>query len=64
MPLTRCIIYTKDICRITGKSDRSARRIMKTIRASHGKQSNQPVSIYEFCNHMGLPHDDITKYLL
>jgi hypothetical protein len=63
MELSRIIIYTKDVQRITGKSDRYARKIMKRIRAMNGKQKYQPVSLTEFCNYMGLTTEEVSKYL-
>jgi len=61
--LTRIVIYTKDIQRITGKSDRYGRKILKKIRAMNGKQKHQPVSLVEFCKYMGLKEEEVSKYL-
>jgi len=63
MPLSRCIIYTKDICRITGKSERYARTILYSIRKEHGKQKHHLISLAEFCNYTGLNPEEVSRYL-
>jgi hypothetical protein len=62
--LARMTIYTKDIQRITGKSERYGRKIMNKIKAKHGKQKHQLVSLAEFCEFMGLSTEDVSKYLI
>jgi hypothetical protein len=61
--LNRMVIYTKDIQRITGRTERYARKIMHKIRVKHGKQKHQLVSLTELCDYMGLPLEDVAKYL-
>jgi len=63
MQLNRIVIYAKDIGRITGKSDRYARTILRDIRKKHGKQKHQFVSLTEFCSHTGLDPEEVSKYL-
>ncbi|MBL0745590.1 hypothetical protein [Chryseolinea lacunae] len=50
----RAIIYTQDIMRITGRSDRYARQLLRTIRKKLNKQKHQLISISEFCDFMQL----------
>ena len=57
------IIYTKDVQRITGKSDRYGRKILKNIRTFYAKQKHQPISLGEFCAYMGLKEEEVSKYL-
>jgi hypothetical protein len=61
--LTRIVVYTKDIQRITGKSERYGRKIMNKIKAKHGKQKHQLVSLAELCEHLGLSEIEVAKYL-
>ncbi len=50
----RVVIYSKDIEKITGKSGRSARKIMSAIRKKLGKEKHQFVSLSEFCVYTGI----------
>ena len=52
--LKRLCIYSKDVQRITGKSDRYSRRLIGRIRASLKKSEDQFLTIEEFCHHTGL----------
>ncbi|MBS1682200.1 MAG: hypothetical protein JST48_10855 [Bacteroidetes bacterium] len=61
--LTRIVIYVKDVQRITGKSERYGRKILNKIKAKHGKQKHQLVSLAEFCEFMGLNQQEVVKYL-
>jgi hypothetical protein len=63
MSATRMVVYAKDIQRISGKSDRYARKILRAIRKRLGKEKHQPVSVKEFCEYMKLPETDVIKYL-
>ena len=55
----RSAIYTKDVANITGKSVKSACRLMIKIRAELGKESHQILTVSEFCKYMCLDPDDI-----
>ncbi|WP_343703754.1 hypothetical protein [Chitinophaga sp.] len=46
--LPRLVIYPKDVAKITGKSERKARRDLATIRDAKGRRKNDPVTIFEF----------------
>ncbi|MBT1705935.1 hypothetical protein KK060_21775 [Fulvivirgaceae bacterium PWU20] len=61
--LNRMVIYVKDIQRITGRTERYCRKIMGLIRNKFGKEKHQLVSVNEFCQFMGLPLDEVRKYL-
>lgn len=63
MTTVRMWIYTKDIQRISGKSDRTARKILAAIRKNLGKEKYQPVSVKEFCRYMNLSETEILPYL-
>lgn len=56
-------IYTKDVQRITGKSERTARYIMMTIRQRLGKEKHHLVTVPEFCAHTGLPENEVFRRL-
>ena len=59
----RIIIYTKDVVNITGRSERTARRILSTIRKKNNKTPTSFVSIHEFCSHTGLKEEAIVPFL-
>jgi len=59
----RMLIYTKDLQRISGKSDRTARKVLATIRKKLGKEKHQPVSVKEFCQYMNLSENEVLPYL-
>lgn len=61
--LIRMVIYTKDIQRITGKTERYSRKVLKRIKLKYGKQKHQLVSLAEFCEYMGLKVEEVSKYL-
>lgn len=63
MELSRIIIYTKDIERITGKSNRYSRRILKRIMAAYGKKKHQMITLGEFCEYMNFKIEEIAGYL-
>jgi hypothetical protein len=59
----RLCIYNKDIQIITGKSERTCRKIMEQIRKLHNKQKHQPLTIEEFCNYLDLNKEDVKKII-
>lgn len=61
--LTRIVIYTKDIQRITGKSERYGRKILNKIKTKHKKKKHQLVSLSELCQYLGLNVEEVAKYL-
>jgi hypothetical protein len=63
MKPTRLIIYSQDIQRITGRSERYAQYILSRIRKSLGKEKHQLVTWEEFCEFSGLQKSDIDRYL-
>jgi hypothetical protein len=61
--LKRMFIYPKDIQRMSGKTDRSARKLITKIRFHLGKQKHQLVTIKEFCTFMKLPEEEVLNYI-
>jgi len=55
----RLAIYPKDVAIITGKSTRSASRLMAKIRIDLKKSTHQILTIGDFCNYMGLDTKEI-----
>jgi hypothetical protein len=58
----RIIIYSKDIEKITGCGERTARRIMSCIRKKTGRGRGSFVTIEEFCSYTGLKEEDVVVF--
>jgi hypothetical protein len=63
MKLTRSCIYTKDVQRITGKSERYSRKLLKKIKAELKKAEHQFISIEEFAQYTGLTAELVKMYI-
>jgi hypothetical protein len=59
----RICIYAKDIQNITGKKERTARKLLSDIRQSLGKQKNELVTVEDFCRHTGLKEEQVSRFL-
>lgn len=64
MKVNRVIIYPKDIQRITGKSDRYGRLLIKKIKEHFRKDDHQFVTIDEFCDYTGLKLELVEECLI
>ncbi len=63
MPKRVCI-YPKDIQRITGRSEKYARRLLLMIRQNLNKQSNQFVTTYEFAQYVGIDIEIVQQFII
>lgn len=63
MAITRSCIYPKDVQRITGKSERYSRTLLKKIKAGLKKGEHQFVSIDEFAQYVGLTSELVKTYI-
>jgi hypothetical protein len=61
--MDRLTIYPKDIQRITGRSDRYGRLLLRKIKLHFKKQEHQFVTIEEFCSYTGLKEDIVNQRL-
>jgi hypothetical protein len=52
-------IYPKDIMRITGKSERYSREILKKIKTDLNKEKHHLITIKEFCNYMKISIEEV-----
>ena len=62
--MKRAVIYTKDIQRITGKSEKYSRRLMIQIKTSCAKEPHQFISIEDFCRYTGLSPELVTTFII
>ncbi|MFW6275402.1 MAG: hypothetical protein ACOC2M_02070 [bacterium] len=58
------MVYPKDISRITGKSERYGRKLLKTIKETNEKENHQFVSLEEFSDYTGLPLELIKEHII
>lgn len=61
---TRLVIYAKDIQNITGRKERTARKMLANIRKHYNKPVYAFVTIKEFCEYTGFKEVDIIAYLV
>ena len=59
----RACIYPKDVMRITGKSERYARKILNQIKKELQKGSHQFITVEEFSIYTGIDKTTIEKFL-
>jgi len=60
---TRLCIYPKDVQRITGKTERYSRMLLKKIKDHFNKEDHQVITVEEFCQYMGLKKDDVLLFI-
>ncbi|SHM51068.1 hypothetical protein SAMN05444266_108323 [Chitinophaga jiangningensis] len=60
----RIVIYAKDVMNITGRSERTARKILQQIRLSVGKKRGDIVTVIEFCRFTGIGQQLVTDFLI
>ena len=59
----RIVIYAKDISNITGRKERTARKMIAQIRKKYKKKKGDFISVKEFCQFTGLEEDSIYPFL-
>jgi hypothetical protein len=59
----RIVLNTKDIMLITGKSERTSRRLLKEIRKSAPNTRVSFVSLEQFCTYTGMAKKEVLPYL-
>jgi hypothetical protein len=63
MNIKRCVIYAKDIQRITGRSVRYSHEVIRKIRQITDKEKGQYITLSEFSEFSGIPREDLEEYL-
>ncbi|KEO71707.1 hypothetical protein [Anditalea andensis] len=59
----RCVIYAKDIQRITGRSERYGQKVLSKIRVLLNKSPDQFVTVEEFSLFSGIPEAQVEMYM-
>jgi len=60
----RMIVYPKDVQRITGKSERYGRYLLKRIKERNAKADHQFVTVEEFSEYTGLSMEMVTGFIV
>jgi len=60
----RIVIYAKDVMNITGRQERTARKLLSRIRRQFNKEKGAFVSIQEFCQFTGLHPEHVFPFLV
>jgi hypothetical protein len=61
---TRIVIYAKDITNITGRKERTARKLIAQIRRKYNKKPGDLITVYESCEHTGLKEEKVRQFLI
>jgi hypothetical protein len=59
----RVVIYPKDVQRLTGKSEKYSRMLLRKIKVNKEKAEHQFVSIDDFAEYTGITVDLIKQHL-
>ncbi len=57
------VIYTSDMMRLTGRSERTVRRWIAAIRKEPGRKKNTLITIQEFCAYTGYDPEKIAAFI-
>lgn len=60
----RIVIYAKDVMNITGRKERTARKLLSQIRKQHQKKPTDFITVEEFCQYTGLKEEKIWPFLM
>jgi hypothetical protein len=63
MKTIRTCIYSKDIQRITGKSERASRKLISDIKKHQKKEPHHFITAEDFSNYTGIDIQIINQYL-
>ncbi len=61
--LPRLAVFTSDLQRITGQSERTCQRILRRIRDTFGLDKHQHVTVYQASEYLGIPVSDISRFM-
>ncbi|HVI49025.1 MAG TPA: hypothetical protein VM802_29435 [Chitinophaga sp.] len=59
----RIVIYAKDVMNITGRSERTARKILQQVRRVNGKKRGDMITVIEFCHFTGIDQQLVEAFL-
>ncbi|MEP7375912.1 MAG: hypothetical protein ABI675_21125 [Chitinophagaceae bacterium] len=59
----RVVLYPRDVENITGRRDRTARRLLQKIREAFSKQPHEFITVKEFCVFTGIDEELVKDFL-
>lgn len=59
----RVVLYPSDVGSITGRSERTARRLLQRVRLAFGKSEIEFVTVREFCTFYGIDEELVKDFL-
>ena len=59
--MKRQLIYVKDAMIITGKGNKYCYQLFKKIKEKYGKEPNEKITYYEFCQYCKIDYDMFMK---
>ena len=59
----RMVLYTKDVMVLTGKSERTSRRLLTRVRKHYSKDLRSLITVEEFCAYTGFDPDTVLAAL-
>ncbi|MBS1667817.1 MAG: hypothetical protein JST58_10610 [Bacteroidetes bacterium] len=59
----RIVIYAKDITNITGRKERTARKLLALIRKKYKKKKGDFITVKEFCEYTGIGIEQVTMFM-
>ena len=60
----RICIYPKDVQNITGRKEKTARRLLNKIKQQLGKPEEGFVTVQEFCQFTGITMEEVSRFLI
>jgi hypothetical protein len=60
----RICIYPKDVQNITGRKEKTARRLLNKIKTQLGKSKEGFVTVQEFCQYTGITEDEVARFMI
>jgi hypothetical protein len=61
--MNRLVIYPRDIIRITGRSESTARNEINYLKVVLEKEKHQKITIEEYCDYFDLKFEDVKQKL-
>ena len=59
----RIVVYPKDVQRITGRTEKYGRKLLRQIKEQLGKEEHHYVTIDEFSSYTGIDVQIISEYI-
>ena len=61
---TRVVIYTKDVCNITGLGPRASRKLLSAIRKALNKKPGSFITVNDFATYTGITEETLLNFMV